>query len=76
MITFCKQTYEVKKKETLYSIAKQFDITVDELIAANPSIQPDKKDKIKKGQILCIPFTQAELAAMQPVEVNPYTRGN
>ena len=64
----CKQTYEVKKKETLYSIAKQFDITVDELIAANPSIQPDKKDKIKKGQILCIPFTQAELAAMQPVE--------
>ena len=64
----CKQTYEVKKKETLYSIAQQFEVTVEEILAVNPSIQPDKKDKIKKGQVLCIPYTQAELAAMQPVE--------
>ena len=63
----CKETYEVKKKETLYSIAQRFGVSVDEIVAANPTIKPDKKDKIKKGQILCIPFTQAELAAMQPV---------
>lgn len=63
----CKETYEVKKKETLYSIAQRFGVTVDEIVAANPTIKPDKKDKIKKGQMLCIPFTQAELAAMQPV---------
>lgn len=63
----CKETYEVKKKETLYSIAQRFGVSVDEIVAANPTIQPDKKDKIKKGQMLCIPFTQAELAAMQPV---------
>lgn len=64
----CKTTYEVKKKETLYSIAQRFGLTVDEIVAANPTIQPDKKDKIKKGQVLCIPYSQAELAAMQPVE--------
>lgn len=63
----CKETYEVKKKETLYSIAQRFGVTVDEIVAANPTIKPDKKDKIKKGQMLCIPFTQAELAAMQPI---------
>lgn len=64
----CKETYEVKKKETLYSIAQRFGLTVDEILAANPTIQPDKKDRIKKGQELCIPYSQAELAAMQPVE--------
>ncbi|MBR6892760.1 MAG: LysM peptidoglycan-binding domain-containing protein [Bacteroidaceae bacterium] len=65
----CKETYEVKKKETLYSIAQRFGVTVDEIVAANPTIEPDKKDRIKKGQVLCIPFTQAELEAMRPVEV-------
>ena len=65
----CKETYEVKKKETLFSIAQRFGVTVDEIVAANPTIEPDKKDRIKKGQVLCIPFTQAELEAMRPVEV-------
>ena len=65
----CKETYEVKKKETLYSIAQRFGVSVDEIVAANPTIEPDKKDRIKKGQVLCIPFTQAELEAMRPVEV-------
>ncbi|MBO4451550.1 MAG: LysM peptidoglycan-binding domain-containing protein [Bacteroidaceae bacterium] len=64
----CKETYEVKKKETLYSIAQRFGVTMDEIVAANPTIEPDKKDRIKKGQMLCIPFTQAELKAMRPVE--------
>ena len=63
----CKETYEVKKKETLYSIAQRFGVTMDEIVAANPTIEPDKKDRIKKGQMLCIPFTQAELEAMRPV---------
>lgn len=61
----CKQMHEVKKKETLYSISQLYGITIDELIAANP---PLKDKKLKKGQTICIPYTQAELAAMQPVE--------
>ena len=44
----CKETYEVKKKETLYSIAQRFGVSVDEIVAANPTIEPDKKDRIKK----------------------------
>ncbi len=61
----CKMLYEVKKKETLYSISQAFGLTVDELIAANP---PLKDKKLKKGQTICIPYTAAEIAAMQPVE--------
>ena len=61
----CKQMHEVKKKETLYGISQLYGLTVDELIAANP---PLKDKKLKKGQTICIPYTAAELAAMQPVE--------
>ena len=38
--------YIVKKGDTLSSIAKKFDLTLDELIAANPNIVPNK---IKEG---------------------------
>ncbi|MEN9640031.1 MAG: hypothetical protein RLZZ262_1900 [Bacteroidota bacterium] len=46
-----QQTHEVKKKETLFSIAKAYNVEVNDLIAANPG-----SDKgVKKGQILVIP---------------------
>ena len=50
----CKQMYVVEKKETVYGISKKFGITMDELLGANHSIS---KEKVKKGQSLCIPFT-------------------
>ncbi|MBQ6965824.1 MAG: LysM peptidoglycan-binding domain-containing protein [Bacteroidaceae bacterium] len=52
-----KTKHEVLKKETLYSISRQYGITEDQLRAANPSI---KKDKVKKGSILNIPYTIEE----------------
>lgn len=55
--TGCKLTYEVKKKETLYSIARKFNVTEESIIALNPSI---KKGKIKKKQLLCIPYSENE----------------
>lgn len=57
--TQCKQMYAVEKKETVYSISHKFGISEDELRAANPDI---KKDKVKKGQYICIPYTAAERA--------------
>lgn len=46
--------HKVKRKETLYSIARTYDITVDELLQANPQVE--KADgKLKKGTILRIP---------------------
>ena len=38
--------YTVKKKETLYSIAQQFGITIDDIKACNPGIGEIKKDII------------------------------
>ena len=52
-----KTMHEVQKKETLYSISRQYGITVDQLVEANPDL---KKTKLKKGVVLNIPYTVAE----------------
>ena len=46
-------SHEVKKKETLYSISKIYDISVGDLLKANPDI---KTDRLKRKSILNIPL--------------------
>lgn len=43
--------YEVKPKETLFSLSQMFDITQDELLMLNPTL----KDGVKVGMILKVP---------------------
>ena len=51
-------SYEVKKKkETLYSISKQFGITINELIEANPQAE----NGIKRGDVLRIPIVEENI---------------
>ncbi|MDR3328052.1 MAG: LysM peptidoglycan-binding domain-containing protein [Prevotellaceae bacterium] len=51
-------TYEVKnRKETLYSISKQFDVTINEILEANP----EAENGIKKGDILQIPIVEENI---------------
>ncbi len=52
-----KATHEVKKKETIYSISREYGLTEQELISANPSIATGK---LKKGTILNIPYSAEE----------------
>lgn len=58
----CRCMYEVQRKETVYSIARRFNISEDELRAANPSI---KKNKVKRGEWLCIPYSAEQQRALQ-----------
>lgn len=44
--------YVVKAGDTLYSIAMRYNVTVAELIKANPGIDPNN---LQIGQIICIP---------------------
>lgn len=46
--------YKVKKKDTPYSLAKANNITVDELMAANPFLK-EEGYKLKKGETIKIP---------------------
>ncbi len=49
------QTYIIKKNDTLLKIAKKFDLTLEELLAANKDTIKDA-DKIKVGQEIIIPI--------------------
>lgn len=45
--------YTIKSNDTLSSIAKQFNITVADIIAVNPNLQ--KSDLITPGQVIKLP---------------------
>ena len=49
--TASAKTHKVAKRETLYSLAKRYDVTIDELYEANPGL----KKGLKAGQIIVIP---------------------
>lgn len=53
----CREMHKVKRKETIFSISREYNITEAELIAANPELE--SKDKIKRGSWLCIPYPSA-----------------
>lgn len=60
-----KEMHKVKKKETIYGIAKEYGLTEDELRKANPEMM-DPNYKLRKGDYIFIPF-----ASVQPSEPAP-----
>lgn len=51
-----REEHKVKKKETIYSICRTYEITIDELKTANPQMaNPDFQ--LKKGDVLYIPYS-------------------
>lgn len=50
------KTHKVAKRETLYSLAKRYDVTIDELYEANPGL----KKGLKAGQVIVIPQKQEQ----------------
>ncbi len=52
-----RDMHKVKRKETIYSIARDYGLTVEELVRANPEMAaPDYV--LKKGTFVCIPYPQ------------------
>ena len=48
-----RDIHKVKRRETIYSISREYGITEEELIAANPEL---KTEKLKRGKYIRIPF--------------------
>ena len=48
-----RDIHKVKRWETIYSICREYGITEEELIAANPEL---KTEKLKRGKYIRIPF--------------------
>lgn len=60
-----REKYKVKKKDTLYGIAKKYDISVDALIEANPEMKVDGY-QLKKGNYVLIPTATGQKATVKP----------
>ena len=50
-----KELHEVKRKETIFGIARENNITIEELIKANPEMNTPGYE-LKKGSFIRIPF--------------------
>lgn len=48
--------HKVKKKETIFGISRMYDLTIEQLIEANPEMKAPNYE-LKKGAILRIPFS-------------------
>ena len=57
-----REMHKVKRKETIYSISNEYDITEEELIAANPEL---RTEKLKRGTFLFIPYKKTEQPAVE-----------
>lgn len=57
--------HKVKRRETIYSICKEYGITEEELITANPEL---KEQKLKRGYFLQIPYHQERAQQTETAE--------
>ncbi len=56
-----RDMYKVKKKDTIFGIARQYGITVPELMDANPEMKQEGYS-LKKGDFVFIPFAKTAAA--------------
>ena len=62
--------HKVKKKETIFGISRMYDITIEQLVKANPEMSQPSYE-LKKGDVLKIPFAKPQTASPVTKEPNP-----
>ena len=71
-----RDMHKVKRKETIYGIARDYGLTVEELMNANPEMK-EPGFELKKGMFVCIPYPSntppdtTTTAAPSPKPVRP-----
>lgn len=54
-----RSTHKVKRKETIFGIARMYDLTIEDLIKANPEMR-EPGYELKKGTVINIPYTKPD----------------
>ena len=62
--------HKVKRKETIFGISRMYELTVDELLNANPEMK-EPGYELKKGNVLKIPFPSNAVKTTQSVQKGP-----
>ena len=64
-----KELHEVKRKETIFGIARDNGLTVEELIKANPEMNTPGYEGLKKGDFIKIPYPSNKPATVSSSNV-------
>lgn len=70
-----KKRHEVKRKETIFGIARDNGITIQELINANPEMNAPGYE-LKKGDFIRIPYPAGQAPKVQAKVEKPQTNVN
>ena len=62
--------HKVKRKETIFGISRMYDLSIDELIEANPEMK-EPGYELKKGTMLKIPYAKNADKPANSVSGNP-----
>ncbi|AZO94634.1 LysM domain-containing protein [Halocella sp. SP3-1] len=65
--------YTIKANDTFFSIARNFNISVDDLREANPAVNPDK---LITGQVICIPLATPPVRCPAGTQTYTIQRGD
>ena len=68
-----RDMHKVQRKETIFSISREYGITQEELIAANPEL---KNGKLKRGTFLFIPYPKSEQKKEETAKAPAHTPSN
>lgn len=63
-----REMHKVKKKETIFGIARNYGLTIQELIQANPEMNTPGYE-LKKGDYIVIPFPKDKEQAKAPASI-------
>ena len=67
--------HKVKRSETIFGIAKEYGITIEDLIRANPEMNTPGYE-LKKGDYIFIPFAKNKLSSEQNIPTKNTTSGS
>ena len=59
--------YRIRRGDTFYAIARRYNVSLDDLLEANPGVDPDR---LFVGQIICIPLAVPPVTC--PAGTMPY----
>lgn len=70
-----REMHKVKRKETIFGIARDYNVTIEELIDANPEMKKEGYE-LKKGEYIFIPFPKNSKTIQAPVVNGRQKRNN